>query len=186
MPAVLAPVAMVGGWLAAAALQPSFDPVRETISALAATTATAPWVMTTGLVVTGVAHVATALALRPLPRAARALHALGGVATAVVGALPVDAAPRPHGLAAGVAFVALAVWPAAAVRPGGRGPLAPRVGAVAAVVLVGLLVWFVVELQALVPGAGDLVGLSERAVAGAQALWPLVAVVLLRAGRRGP
>ena len=48
---------------------PSFDPVLETISALAASAATDPWLMTAGLALTGAAHVGAALALGPLPGA---------------------------------------------------------------------------------------------------------------------
>lgn len=179
--AVAAPVAMIGGWVAAAAQQPSFDPVRETISALAATDAAAPWVMTVGLALTGVAHVGTAAALRPVPTVGRVLHALGGVATVAVAALPVDRWPQAHGVAAGVAFGALALWPAVAWRRGERSVLAAPVAVRASVVLVGLLGWFVVELQA----GGALTGLTERLVAGAQALWPLAVVLALaRRGRR--
>jgi hypothetical protein len=46
----------------------------------------------------------------------------------------------------------------------------------AAAVLLGLLTWFGGELAA----DRGLVGLSERAVAGAQAIWPLATVVLAR------
>ncbi|MFS0703611.1 DUF998 domain-containing protein [Cellulomonas sp. 179-A 9B4 NHS] len=215
VPAVLAPVAMIGGWSVAAALQPAFDPVAETISALAATTATAPAVMTAGLALTGAAHVVTALGTRALPRAGRLLHALGGVATVAVAALPVDRAPQAHGVAAAVAFGALALWPAAAwrrgtwtggtdVRPsattpavGARasatGTAAPRravpvptvarpaVALSACGVLLALLAWFVLELQGAGPAGGAWTGVSERAVAGAQALWPLLIVLSLRA-----
>lgn len=197
--AVAAPVAMIGGWTLAGALQPRFDPVLETISALAATDATAPWVMTAGLAGTGAAHVVTALGLRPVPAPARAVHALGGLATLAVAALPVDAAPRAHGIAAGVAFGALALWPALAWRrghrhqqrhrPGAAGSApGPRAHAVlsapvavgAATALTGLLALFVLELQGLTPDDGAATGLTERLVAGAQALWPLVVVVALR------
>ncbi|NUU18567.1 DUF998 domain-containing protein [Cellulomonas humilata] len=174
--AIAAPVAMIGGWTLAAARQPSFDPVQETISALAASTATEPWIMTAGLAITGVAHVVTAAGLRPVPRRARVLHAIGGAATLAVALLPVDAAPRAHGIAAGIGFGALALWPALAGRRGATGILRPVVTVGASVGLVGLLGWFVVELQ----GGGDLTGLTERAVAGAQAVWPLVVVVALR------
>ncbi len=216
--AVLAPVAMIGGWSLAAALQPTFDPVAETISALAATTATAPAVMTASLALTGLAHVVTALGTRALPRAGRLLHALGGVATVAVAALPVDRAPQAHGLAAAVAFGALALWPAAAwrrgattlrpdvrpaatappatVRPAGARPATapPAASAVTApavtrrtvaltacFVLLALLTWFVLELQGVGPAGGAWTGVSERAVAGAQALWPLAVVLSLRA-----
>jgi hypothetical membrane protein len=179
VPATLAPVAMIGGWTVAAALQPAFDPVTGTISALAATTATDPWVMTAGLALTGAAHVGTALGLRPLPPAARLVLALGGLATLAVAAFPSDTAPRAHGIAASVGFGALALWPALAVRRGGTGVRRPVVAVGATAVLVGLLGAFVVELRT----DGTAVGLTERALAGAQALWPLVAVAVTRAER---
>ena len=132
--------------------------------------------MTAGLAITGVAHLVTAAGLRPVPRRARVLHAIGGAATLAVALLPVDAAPQAHGVAAGIGFGALALWPALAARRGATGILRPAVTVGASVALTGLLGWFVVELQ----GGGDLTGLSERAVAGAQAVWPLVVVVALR------
>lgn len=188
--AVLAPVAMIGGWTLAGAFEPGFDAVAETISALAATTATAPAVMTAGLALTGVAHVVTALGTRPLPLPGRLLHALGGVATAAVAALPVDRAPQAHGLAAAVAFGALALWPALAWRRSAADDprtrpavMHPAVALGASAALVALLAWFVLELQGVGPAGGAHTGLAERAVAGAQAVWPLVVVLALRRGR---
>lgn len=177
----VAPVAMIGGWTLAQALQTGFDPVEGTISALAAADATAPQVMTLGLALTGVCHLVTAAGLRPLPWPARGLLALGGAATAAVAALPVDAWPRAHGLAAAVAFGALSLWPAGWVRrsPGDRA-LSPALGLGSAAALVGLLGWFVLELQHGTPSDGALTGLSERVLAGAQSVWPLAVVLLLR------
>lgn len=186
LPAVVAPVAMIGGWTLAASRQSSFDPVLETISALAATTATAPWIMTAGLAATGVAHVVTSAAFRGLPGRARLVHAVGGLATAAVAALPVDAEPRAHGIAAGIGFGALALWPALAARHGrartAQG-LSPAVAFGAAAVLTGLVVVFVAELQGLTPDGGAATGLAERAAAGAQALAPLLLVATMRRGR---
>lgn len=178
--AIAAPVGMIGGWTVAAAVQDDFDPVRETISALAASDATAPWIMTAGLALTGVAHVVTAAGLRPLLRLARAVHAVGGLATLAVAALAVDAFPHPHGVAAGIGFGALALWPAAAWCSGASGVRRRGVALGAAGALTGLLVLFVAELQGLTPDGGAATGLTERLVAGAQALWPLVVVVALR------
>jgi len=171
---------MIGGWTWAASRQATFDPVRDTISDLAATTATDPWIMTAGLAVTGVAHVVTAAGLREVPVRARVVHALGGAATLAVAALPVDTHPHPHGVAAAVGFGALALWPALAWRRGGTGVLHPAAGVGASAVLLGLLGAFVVELR----DDGDAVGLTERLVAGAQAVWPLVVVTGLRAAHR--
>ncbi len=182
--AVLAPIGMIGGWTLAAAVQgPGFDPVLDTISALATQAATAPAIMTAGLALTGVGHVATAVALRPAAAPGRILLATGGIATVLVAALPVDAYPRAHGLCAALAFGALSVWPLAAIRRGATGPLAPVAGAVVSGALLVLLAWFVVELQGLAPDGGSATGLAERAVAGAQSLVPLGVVLALRRGR---
>ena len=191
--AIAAPVGMIGGWTLAATRQPTFDPTRETISALAATTATNAWIMTAGLAITGVAHLVTAAGLRPVPRAGRALLALGGAATLAVAALPSDVAPRAHGIAATIGFGALALWPAfstpasstPSISTRSTGVLRPAVSVTASAVLVGLLAAFGAELAR----DGDAVGLTERALAGAQSLWPLVVVVALRrsdAGQAAP
>jgi len=57
------------------------------------------------------------------------------------------------------------------LRPG------PCVGA--AGVLLGLLVWFSAELI----GGGRQVGLAERVLAGAEAVWPLAVVLACRWGQ---
>ncbi len=205
-----APVLLIGGWTIAAGLQPGhFDPVTGTISALAAHGAADRWVMTLALAALGACYVVTGLALRPAARPGRLLLVAGGVATAVVAANPLPAgggSSLPHGLAAGIAFVALAIWPAAAGRrpspvpaspvsaspvppspvPAGPVPaspdsaspvpaiLRPAVAAGAVLILAGLLTWFAVELW----GGGGQVGLSERVLAGAESIWPLVVVLV--------
>ena len=82
-----------------------------------------------------------------------------------------DSGSLAHTAAAGTAFVALAVWPALAGHRDAPWPLRPAATVAATVALVGLLGWFADELSA---DAGR-VGLAERATAGAQALWPMVA-----------
>ena len=172
----LAPLALVGGWTVAAARQPPvFDPVRDTISALAAEGARDPWVMTTGLAVLGACHVATAAGLEEARLPGRAVLAVGGVAAVLVAVFP---QPSPgHLPSATVSFVALTLWPAVSGLP------TRRAGLLAAGGLAALLGWFGTQL-----GDGAVLGLSERVVAGAQALWPLAVVVLLRAraGRTAP
>jgi hypothetical membrane protein len=178
----VAPVLLVGGWTLAAWLQPgSFDAVAGTISSLAAEGAADRWVMTLALAGTGACHVITGLALRPASSAGRLILMAGGAAVVLVAAFPEpagDGGSLPHTFWSTVALVALAVWPLAAGR---RGPLAPvwlRPGAcaVAAGVLLGLLVWFGAELI----GAGRQLGLAERVLAGAEAVWPLMVVLACR------
>jgi hypothetical membrane protein len=179
--AAAAPVLLVGGWTLAAGLQPgSFDPVTGTISALAAVGAADRWVMTLALALVGACYVITGVALRPAARAGRLLLTAGGAATMLVAVFPETAGAGgslPHTIWAAVAFVALAVWPAAAR---GRGPLVPAwllpgACAAAAGVLLILLVWFGTELI----GGGRPVGLAERVLAAAEAVWPLAVVLAL-------
>ena len=181
-----APAVLIGGWTLAAQRQPEgYDSTVATISSLAAQNATDCWLMTAALLGVGVCHGVTALGLRRAAPAGRVVLGLGGVATLLVAAFPVPAAgdAPAHAAAAGVAFVALAAWPALAWRRGDQVPAAlrPVVSVGAAVALLGLAAWFGVTL-----GTGSRVGLAERLAAGAQAFWPLVAVLSSRSHpRRG-
>ncbi len=177
-----APVLLIGGWTVAAGLQTrSFSAVTGTISALAAEGATDRWVMTLALAGTGTCHVLTGLALRPAAPAGRLILMTGGVATVLVAANPQPAGGGgsvPHTVWAAVGFIALSAWPLAARKQGPSGPavLRPGVSAGAAGVLLSLLVWFGAELI----GGGRQVGLAERVLAGAQAVWPLAVVLACR------
>jgi hypothetical membrane protein len=180
----LAPVVLIGGWLLAAQRQPAaYDATRDTISALAARGASDRWIMTTGLAVLGACHVVTALGLRAAQLTGRAVLAVGGIAIVVVAAAPQPehGSSRVHEVAALIAFVLLSVWAAAASKADGGGPLAGRAGSVATGILLALLLWFGVATA-----DDSLVGVSERALAGAQAIWPLVVVLAVRTSRSAP
>lgn len=172
---------LVGGWTLAASRQPpGYDPTVQTISALAARGASDRWVMTGALAALGVCHVVTALGLRPAALYGRVLLAGGGVAIVLVAAFPLPGGGTSvrHAVAAGISFVALAVWPAlASLRRAAGIPalLRPAVAVPVTVVLVGLSGWLVVELR-----GGDRVGLAERVLAAAEALWPLVVTATAR------
>lgn len=170
--ALLAPFAVIGGWTLAATRQPrGYSSVRDTISALAGHAATDRWIMTTGLVLLGLCHLVTAAGLRAARTSGRLALGLGGLATLLVAAfpLPSQGTSAAHGACATVAFVSLAMWPACAAT--GHGPLGPRVAATASAVLLTLLGWFAVARGT------HIGGLSERMLAGAEALWPLVVVI---------
>lgn len=176
--AAVAPVALIGGWLIAASVQPrGYDATRQTISALAAHGATDRWIMTAGLAVLGACHVVTALGLRAARRAGRFLLAAGGMATLVVAAAPqpVHGSAPVHVGAAFVGFLALALWPLAAGGTHTRAALGRRSCRTVSAVLLALLGWLGVEL-----GGDGLLGVAERSLAGAEALWPLVVVLSVR------
>jgi hypothetical membrane protein len=171
--AVIAPVAMIGGWQLAAARQPpGYSAIRDTISALAGHGAHDRWVMTLGLVVVGCCHLVTAAGLPVARPAGRILLAVGGAATVAVAALPqpVSGSAPGHTLAAGTAFLALTFWSLAAYPAGAPvGVLRLPILLPATVALVGLLVVFYLELH-----GGHRIGLTERLLAGAQSVWPVV------------
>jgi hypothetical membrane protein len=176
--AAAAPVLMVGGWTAAASVQPRFDPVTDTVSELAAQGTPDRWVMSMTFVVVGVCYVVTALALRPAGTAGRLILICGAVAGMLVAANPErpgDVYPWGHIVWASIGLAGVTAWPAGAWRRGTAVPwgLRPAVAAAAVVVLLALVLWFGAEL---ITGSGQ-AGLAERAAGTAEALWPLAVVL---------
>jgi hypothetical membrane protein len=176
--AAVAPVALVSGWTIAAAQQPAgYNPIRDTISSLAATGAPDRWVMTTALAVVGVSYLVTSIGIGPARLPGRLVLALGGLATLLVAAFPQSSTGNSvsHTIAATVALTALAIWPVFAGGGRSRPPLLRLPASlVASAVMVGLVLWFVSELH------GSHRGLAERAAADAESLWPLVVVISVR------
>jgi len=180
--AAAAPVLMVAGWTAAAALQPHpFDAVALPVSALAAVGATDRWVMTLTFLLVGALDCVTALALRPARLAGR----LALVAAAAAGVLvclnperPGVMMPVPHMIWAAVGCLALVGWPVLAWRRGPSAPwaLRPAIASAVAAVLLILLLWFAAELIA----GGGLAGLAERIFGVVQGVWPLAVVLSCR------
>jgi hypothetical membrane protein len=182
--AVAAPVALIGGWWWAGAITPGYDPIRQTISDLAAGDAPTHWLMTAALVVTGLAYIVTAIGLRPADGAGRALLVVGGIGVLLTAWIPNNTEGRNevgHMIVAYLSFLALTVWPAVIARNRPDAPLVlrPRFGQVVAIGL-GVLVLF--TFAEIVTG-GSTLGLRERVLAGAQSLVPLVVVLGCR--RRG-
>jgi hypothetical membrane protein len=176
--AAVTPVLQVSGWTIAAGLQPQpFDSIRQSVSSLAGQGAADRWVMTLTFVVVAMCYIITALALRPAAPAGRLVLIAGALAGVLVAANP-QAAPGSfslaHALWSSLGFALLAAWPLAAYRTGADVPWAlrptPSVGAVA--VITALTAWFLVELVV----GGGMLGLAERVVGFAQAMWPLLVV----------
>jgi len=186
--AALAPVLMVGGWTVAASLQPQveqYDPVADTVSALAAPGATDRWVMTLTFLLVGACYIVTALALRPARTTGRLILIAGALGGMLVAANPEHAGqayPVPHIIAASIGFAGVATWPGGAWRRGSAVPWALRPVAAAAAVaaLLAPIAWFGAEL---ILGAGQ-AGLAERVAGAAQAIWPLTVVLSCLAASR--
>jgi hypothetical membrane protein len=175
------PVLLIGGWTVAATLQPRpFNQMADTISALAAIGATDRWVMTLIFLVVAICDLVVAAALRPAAPSGRLILAAGAIAGMMVAVNPQHPGGSvSHAIWAALGFTGLAAWPAGAWRRGPRVPwgLRPAVCAGAVVAQAVLLAWFIWEL---VTATGQ-IGLAERFVVAAQAIWPLAVVVSCRA-----
>ena len=185
--AVVAPVALTGGWLWAGAITRGYDPVRSTISDLAAAGAPTHWLMTIALVITGLAHIVTAVGLKPADIAGRVLLTVGGVATLITAWIPNQIAGRNvvgHMIVAYLAFVALSVWPAVIALNRVDAPLVLR-RRFGQLVAIGLGVLVLITVADIVTGGATL-GLRERVLATAQALVPLAVVVGCVLAERSP
>jgi hypothetical membrane protein len=182
-PAIAAPLALIGGWTLAADLQPAgYNPVHQTISRLAAHGAHDRWVMTTALAALGLCYLLTAAALYPVRAPGRIMLAVGGAATLAVAAFPQPqvGSQWAHLTAATIGFVALALWPPLGAKKASGALLSLPLAAGASVVLVGLLLWLSIAL------GGSHLGLAERCLTGAEAIWPLAVVLSLRSRHRRP
>jgi hypothetical membrane protein len=171
----LAPVLIIGGWALAEALQPAgYDPLRDTISALASPAASYRWVMTAGLAGAGLCYLVVAEGLTPARSTGRIVLAIGGVATVLVAAFPQPTVGNSvaHTVAATVALVSLASWSAFGTQQRTGVPLlSPVASAVAVTTMLVMVAWFALELH------GGQRGLAERVATGTESLWPFAVVI---------
>lgn len=179
--ALLAPIALVGAWLVAGLVQPpGYSPVSQSISALAAYSASDRWIMTAGIYLVGVCQLVTAAGLTRLRTGPRLFLAAGGVTGLGVAYFPQpeygSTTASPHIIFATLSVVCLAVWPAVigplglprAAVLGGRSVVAVTI------LFLGLLAWLYVAGH----GGGGL-GIAERVDTAVANLWPVVIVVAL-------
>lgn len=179
--AILAPIFLVAGLTVSTARQSaSYNSVRDTISWLGGLGATDRWILVIGFTGMGVCFILTGIGLYPAMLAGRVVMIFGGVVslTSAFFPQPAQGASALHGLWAGAAFVALAVWPAFAFRtePGAPWSLRPTASLLATGLMIGLMFWFASELF----NRGDQIGLTERFLAAAECLWPVVVVLNAR------
>ena len=154
---VAAPVCFVTGWAVAGSQAPGYSPVREHISELARVGAATRPLMTAGMLGFGVL---APLWATGLDRGVRAAVTTAGLATLGVAVAPLGAAwgDGPHGVAAGVAYAAMAATPALGSRLG-----APRAARTASALSALLLVSSLADTP--------VTGLLQRAGLGVVDAW---------------
>lgn len=182
----LAPVFFIGGAIAAGALSPGYDPVRQTISELAAGDAPTRVLMTTFFVLTGLCHLVTVTFARGIGIPGRIAFLVGALASLGVAAFPlpsVAGTSATHTSFAIVGFVLLAAWPLLGMRFRADFPWLVRpVGSIlGTAILTVFCVWFLIVWSS---HSSPYVGLVERVAADAESVWPaVVATALFRRAR---
>jgi len=177
----LAPVFFIGGTLVAEALWPEFDPVRQTISELAAGDAPTRIFMTIMFALTGLCHVVTSVFAVGIGRVGRIALGLAGLTTIAVAAFPLPSvvgSSTAHTLSAMAGFVLLAVWPALGMRRSTQYPwlIRPAGAVMGTLLMAGVCLWF---LSVRTSPDAALLGVSERAAANLESLWPALVVAAL-------
>jgi hypothetical protein len=183
--AALIPVLLTSAWMIAGAVAPaSYDPVRQTVSALAGHAGTHRWIVTVALIAVGPCYFAVAAGITILNRWARIGLVVSGVASVGVALCPepVVGSTVQHMTFTAIGASSIAVWPALTVQrdnPASVLTTAPVVAIVTSVFL-AMLGWLVYEAQ-----GGEAVGLVERLDCTIQVVWPFVVALAVRNGARG-
>ena len=104
-----APFGLIGGWALAAYMWPEYDPIRQTISELAAGDAPTAVMMNAMFVLAGICHLTSAVFLYAVAIPGRAILAVGGLASIALAWFPlptVDSTTTAHRVVAGISFIA--------------------------------------------------------------------------------
>jgi hypothetical protein len=184
---ILAPLLFVVGLAVVAVATPGYDPVRTTISELAAVGSPTRVAATILFIATALCHFVTITFARGIGIIGRIVFLCGALASLAIAALPLPAhngSSSAHDTAAIVGFVLLAAWPLFGMRFRRDFPWIVRpVGSLlGTVVLTAICLWFLVIWTSTSLGY---VGLVERIAADAESIWPaIVCVILFTAARK--
>jgi len=178
---LLAPVFFIGGTLVSEAVTPTYDPIKQTISELAALDAHTHLFLTTLFVMTGICHLITSFYATGIGLPGRVAIFVAGLMTFAVAVfpLPTMAGSTPeHRYSAMIGFVLLAIWPVLGMRISKKYPWLIRPwGAIFGTALLGVFCFWFLGVWA------DLnqphIGVVERFAANLESMWPAVVVIAL-------
>ena len=183
----LAPVLFVGGTFAAELVTPTYNPMKQTISELAAMDAQTHLFLTTIFVLTGICHLITAVYASGIGLPGRVAIFIAGLTTFAVAIfpLPTMAGSTPeHRYSAMIGFVLLAIWPLLGMRRSTKYPWLIRPwGAIFGTAFLGVFCFWFLGVWADLTQPN--IGLIERFAADLESLWPAIVVMALwRKSRR--
>lgn len=185
--ATIGPVQSVLGWVIAGSLWPGYDPIRKTISDLAADDSPVQWIQTSFFVLGGTLSLLAAIFARSLAMPGRIVIFLGGLATygfAYFTTPSQDGHSDMHRYFAIASFVLFSAWPIFSMRLNKQYPwvLRPAGAIVATIGFTIISLWFLSTWTN--PDANN-VGLVERVIATAQTTYLSVVIwICWLAGKR--
>lgn len=182
LPALIAstigPVQSILGWVISGSLWPGYDPIRRTISDLAADDSPVQAIQTSFFYLGATLTIIGAIYARALALPGRIVLLGAGLATYALAFFTTPSQvghSDAHRIAATTSFVLMSAWPLFSMRFDRRYAWVLRpVGAISATVVLTLIsVWFLSSW--LDPNSGN-VGLTERVIVTAQVVWLSITV----------
>lgn len=178
--AFIGPVQSVLGWTIAGALWPGYDPVKQTISDLAAIESPVNAIMSSFFVLGGVLTLIAAIYARTLAMPGRVALFISAICTfgLTIFPTPLVGYSLPHRIFAISSFVLSAGWHLFAMRTRKDAPwiLKPPAAIIGTALQTALALWFLSTWTD--PAATD-VGVWERVVAVSQSLYVSVVIIVI-------
>ena len=178
--ALIGPVQSVLGWVIAGALWSGYDPVRQTISDLAANESPVKLIMSSFFVLGGTLTLIASIYARTLAMPGRVALFISAICTygLTIFPTPLIGYSTMHRIFAITSFVLSAGWPLFAMRFRKDAPwiLRPAASIIATVLQAALALWFLSTWTD--PAATD-VGVWERVVAVSQSLYVSIVIIVV-------
>lgn len=178
--AIIGPIQSITGWAIAGALWPGYDPIRKTISDLAADDSPVKAIQSSFFILGGTLTLIAAIYASTLALPGRIALLGAAVATYALTYFSTpsqDSHSDAHRISAIISFVLMSAWPLLSMRFSKTAPwvVRPIASVASTLVLTAISIWF---LATWTDPNGTIVGLSERVIVTAQVVW-LSAVVIL-------
>lgn len=183
--AIIGPIQSVLGWTIAGSMWAGYDPIRQTISDLAANESPVNWIMSSFFVLGGVLTLIAAVYARTLAMPGRVALFLSAICTfgLTIFPTPLIGYSLMHRIFAISSFVLSAGWPILAMRMRKDAPwiIRPTASIIGTALQTALALWF---LSTWTDPAATNVGVWERVVAVSQALYVSVVVIVIYLGQK--
>lgn len=177
--AYIGPFQSAAGWLIAGSMWPGYDPVRQTISDLAANESPVQFIMSAFFVLGGVLTLIAAVYGRTLAMPGRVALFVAAICTfgLTIFPTPLIGYSIEHRVFAIASFVLSAGWPLLAMRKRADAPwiIRPAASIIGTALQTVLALWF---LSSWTDPTNTTVGVWERVVAVSQALYVSVVLVV--------